>query len=249
MDNQDRIYGDQIDLPELGVKSFFKERSTRSDSDNPYISVLYQDKNPELAISRDRHEKEKILPLLRLSKTDDVMDVGCGIGRWAEGLYDQVRSYTGIDLDEGLISIAKSYFQQYPACHFYCLSADQVNAPPVCARGPFSLLIVSGVLLYLNDSAIVQFFSNCRQLLRSGANLYIREPLAINNRLTLNGVWSDDLEQEYYAIYRTKAELSYLIDEGLQCGLERMDFLPLYDDENLNNRAETRQFYSIFSLE
>ena len=53
---------------------------------NPYVSVLLGDQNPEYALAWNTFEKENILPKMDINDTCNVLDIGCGIGRWAEVL-------------------------------------------------------------------------------------------------------------------------------------------------------------------
>ena len=66
------------------TKQFFKKRAERFKEDNPYSVTMYQDDNQELVRERNQKEVDKLLPLLKLQKESRVLDVGCGIGRWAD---------------------------------------------------------------------------------------------------------------------------------------------------------------------
>ena len=61
---EQRVKSKKVDLDEDQVKRFFEGRGSHINEDAPITSVLYQDNNPELALSRDKAEKDKILPKL-----------------------------------------------------------------------------------------------------------------------------------------------------------------------------------------
>ncbi len=241
----DRIRGRKVSL--AGAKArmaeFFAGRTRRSDPRNPYISVIYQDSRPELAERRDREEKAKILPLLRLSPDSRVLDVGCGIGRWADALHGRIGGYVGVDFSPEMIELAKA--RNLPGAEFRVLAAQDVSAQALDG-GVFDRVIIAGVFIYLDDAEIVRTLEGLRTVLAPGALIYLREPMATQERLTLNGVWSEELQQNYYAVYRTRDELGELIQQGL--GLSAPpSFASLYEDGELNNRAETQQFYCLIA--
>ena len=79
------------------IETFFKERANKHDELNPLKTVIYQDKNQVLAKERDTYEKNKIKSLVNFSKNQVVLDIGCGIGRWADEISSEVKNYIGID--------------------------------------------------------------------------------------------------------------------------------------------------------
>lgn len=75
-----------------------------------------------------------------------------------------------------------------------------------------------------------------------GALILVREPMGINNRLTLHEHYSDELEQEYHAIYRTESEFETVTNNTLgRAGYRITRRGDVYTDPILNNRSETRQ--------
>ena len=77
------------------IKIFFKDRANTYDEKQSLKTVIYQDKNPMLAKERDLFEKKKIKDILNVSKNDVILDIGCGIGRWADGMSEKVKKYVG----------------------------------------------------------------------------------------------------------------------------------------------------------
>ncbi len=240
-----RIVKNVVSLDRNKIAEFFEQRASRFSKDAPYSSVLYQDKNPDIAIERDRYEKERVTSLLSVNGNTRILDIGCGIGRWAETLATSVKSYTGIDLSPKLIEIAKSRIT-LPNTHFLVGSAEDVARLDVAARGPFDLVVMSGIMIYLNDDELHSCLLSLARSVAAGGEIYMREPLAINDRLTLSEFWSDELNQEYSAIYRSARELDALFSKTLYpAGFEPIQFQLLYADAKLNNRRETAQHFAI----
>lgn len=240
--NTNRIKGTIVPIDKSSVNDFFKNRADRYNPDNPLKAVLYQDSNPQIAIERDIKEKEKLLPILKLNKSTKVLDIGCGIGRWAKNMALLVDKYHGTDLMPEFIEIAKEECKEFKNVSFQAISAQEINSLSI--SGQFNLIFISGLLIYLNDNEIKDLFHVLSGYAEQNCKILIREPIAVIERLTLNKVWSDELKCEYSAIYRTKFELTNIIESSLtNLRLVSSDFL--FDDK-LNNRIETKQYYFLY---
>jgi len=127
------------------TEAFFESRG-KDAVGQPLVSTMYQDAG--LASRRDAAEKETVLPHLAINGADRVLDVGCGAGRWAEVLVPRVAAYLGIDFSEGLLAAART---RTPGGAFQRMSASALDPGAFHLPPPFSLVICSGILIYLND--------------------------------------------------------------------------------------------------
>ncbi|MBQ7560240.1 MAG: hypothetical protein IJS99_00200, partial [Synergistaceae bacterium] len=74
----------------------------------------------------------------------------------------------------------------------------------------------------------------------------IRNPIALDERLTLKNFYSDELQSDYNAIYRTRGEIMKFFDKTfLPAGFRVTDEGFMFDSPELNNRKETTQYYYI----
>jgi 2-polyprenyl-3-methyl-5-hydroxy-6-metoxy-1,4-benzoquinol methylase len=243
-----RILGTKIEIDSKSVSDFFENRVKAFNPEHPLTAVLYQDSNPSIAESRDAYEKKITLPLLELSGKENMLDIGCGIGRWAEVLKGDLHNYCGIDFCSGLVDLAKK------SCiarnvKFLVAGAEDVASKQVSDEGPFNRFIISGLMIYLNERQIIKMLQGICSVAYKDAQIYIREPLAVSERLTLDKFWSEELFSNYSAIYRTQQELRDLIK--LVFGEKRVkefEFNPVYAEESLNNRKETRQYYTVIKF-
>lgn len=235
---------DDAHKPEIArrdVVAFFEKRSRRIAELGPLRAVIYQDKHPDLAERRDRAEKERIAPLLELDGTQRLLDVGCGSGRWAEALAPRVGHYHGVDISQGLVDYARDRFAGDPRMRFSVGSVDEFSLASLGEERPFDRVLCSGVLIYLNDQEVQRALACIAHACAPDAVLVFREPLAVETRLTILQHYSDELEQEYNAIYRTQAELEAAMASAMGPGFRLADSGEVYPDASLNNRAETRQ--------
>lgn len=242
MTGQSRVYGQNVSIDPSAVAAFFSGRARRATSAEPLTSVLYQDGNPELARARDQHEKQLIVPELALSEQDSVLDVGCGIGRWAQPVLDAGAHYCGTDFSDELLHVARTRIT-HPNARFVTCPIQSLNVETLDQPGGFSRVIVAGVLIYLNDTDLLRALTAVAASAASRCLIYLREPVATGDRLTLDQHWSSDLDQSYSAVYRSEPELLSAFGRTLLAtGFTLRTAADLYPAD-LNNRADTKQRY------
>jgi len=240
-----RIYDGKVDLDAERVKAFFEERGRKLNPVHPLTSIMYQDRNPELAEARDVHEKQTVLPLLNLASEDAVLDLGCGIGRWADALAGCVTRYHGVDFSESLIEQARARHQD-AHISFQSLAVEDVAPERLTVDGAFSRVLIAGVLMYLNDTQLDRALEGACACSAPASMIYIREPVATERRLTLKEFWSEELGASYHAIYRTRDEIMQVFERVLgRAGYRLQVERDLYPPE-LNNRPDTRQRIFLF---
>lgn len=223
------------------VGAFFDTRARRIPELGPLHAVIYQEKQGQLATLRDAAEVDCILPLLALDGQQHLLDVGCGTGRWASRVAPRVASYVGIDFSEGLLSYAQQDLATYPQCSFKRLAADAIS-PAAFGTIRFDRFLCAGISIYLNDDQLLRMLSGIASVSAAQCRLLVREPVGLGKRLTLTNHWSDELEDEYHAIYRTEGEIRAAMEETLLGeGFTWIGSGDVYVDPSLNNRADTRQ--------
>lgn len=247
-DDIKRIKKEVVNIDYGATSQFFNKRAELVDKIGKLSVTMYQDNNPELTKLRDEREKKIITPLLGLSTFSKVIDIGCGVGRWGFYLIDKVESYIGTDFSSGLIEIAQRDAEvKYKDKNiiFQVISCTELSEDKLILKPPFSIIIVAGVFSYLNDSDCINLLKTISQLASQKATVYIREPIATEDRLTLHDFYSNELNSNYNAIYRTEKEyLSFFSNTLINEGFNIVNREYLYS-EDLENRAETRQKYFI----
>lgn len=230
------------------VLNFFEQRAKKANILGYKQAVIYQDKNPKLAEERDKIEKEILLPKFELSGEERILDIGCGTGRWAEVLKDKVAYYHGVDACKGLIEIAINNFSQANT-KFTCLKAENISLENIDDKKLFNRIINIGIMMYLNEPQLKQYLMAIPELISKDGIFVIREPIAVEKRLTLDMHYSDDMEQSYSAIYRTEEELFEIIKDTLyKADMELIESNDVFKNPNLNNRIETKMKYFIFKF-
>ena len=198
---QTRVYTDKIEIDNNSTKEFWENRA--NNINNLQTVLLGSDKTGIEQNTRNEHEKLIVESVIKQIKNPRILDIGCGIGRWAENLINQFDSYTGVDFSEGFIDYASKKFNDNENIKFYNNSI--LNLDKEILNANFNFIICTGVLMYVNDSNIFNIFKAFRRI--TPEYVYIQESISLMDaRLTLNKFESKDLQTNYNAIYRTKQE-------------------------------------------
>lgn len=198
---QTRVYTDKIEIDNNSTKEFWENRA--NNINNLQTVLLGSDKTGIEQNTRNEHEKLIVESVIRQIQNPRILDIGCGIGRWAENLINQFDSYTGVDFSEGFINFASEKFANYSNIKFYNNSI--LNLDKEILNSKFNFIICTGVLMYINDSNIFDILKAFRRV--TPEYVYIQESISLMDaRLTLNQFESKDLKTNYNAIYRTKQE-------------------------------------------
>lgn len=242
-----RVKDEILQLDYENTKNFFNARSTKYDEKNPYTTTMYQDNNPQLVEERDKLERKKIIPLLQIDTKTKVLDIACGVGRWADAIKGEteIEGYRGVDFSDELIKIARERNDNKNFEFDVASTKELVDCINKNKWGKFNLIIMAGILIYLNEEEIGQLFRDLPLLCEERCIIYLREPIGTEHRLTLKEFYSEELQSDYNAIYRTKEELlQYLECSLLAEGFSIKETGALFE-EDLNNRKETQQYYFI----
>lgn len=228
------------------VRAFFARRakskllvaSQQHRDEDLAAAMLYGDSKD--ALRRSREEFAQVGPLLRANGTAQVLDVGCGVGRWAEHLLGSVQHYVGVDVVEELVAVAQQRFCASKNIKFVCTNHDPVTK--AISGKVFSHAIVSGVVHYLNDEEVKALFDDLKRLVPAGT-IYVRGPFSEDKRLTINEEWSVDLQDTYSATYRTRTEFLDLLPENYRIVTEGIPF------EQRGPSRSTKQAFWIFNVD
>lgn len=232
------------------TKAFFKNRAGRFSENNPYSVTMYQDNNAELVKERNQKEVEKLMPFMQINESSKVLDIACGIGRWADALPENITEYCGIDFSGELIEIAN---QRNHKENFFFIEGKSTDLEKILKcnkKGKYNAVLLIGILMYINDMDIMDLLTQIEHVSEEKTIIIIREPVGIDERLTLKNFFSEELKDSYNAIYRSREEILYFLKTAFQDkGFTILKEGFLFDDEELNNRRETAQYYYVLIRE
>lgn len=241
-----RIKKNTVNIDYSQTRSFFDKRAGKYKENNPYSVTMYQDNNPKLVDERNREEVLKLLPLLRIDSESRILDLACGIGRWSDAVTAEIEEYCGIDFSEKLIKLARQRHDEANRSFLVGSAVDVKRVLEENGRGKYNRILMIGILMYINDKDLCSVMNQLADVAEEKAVICIREPLGVEERLTLKEFYSEELKDNYNAIYRTREELMSILDRTLLMKgfkITQSDFL--FAKDALNNRQETAQYYYI----
>lgn len=246
--NNHRIYSTKVNINTDEVKTFYNKRAKRAEEmDCPYTAVLLGDQDPGHAAKWNEFEKQYILPELMVNEKSAVLDIGCGMGRWAETFIPLCGYYYGADYSEDMVELARRRIvfpgkeYDFDCCSFLELVSNKNHIP----KKKFNAVVIAGVCMYINDEELKVCFEKLADLLADNCILYLTETIANEERLTLDSFYSDALKDNYDVIYRTAKDYNSVYQALINVGFEivKQDYLPKLNKEE--KYSETDRWYTI----
>lgn len=242
-----RIKKDKIDLDKNIVQNFFSNRVEKK-LPHRYNYVIYQDDNPDLALKRDKYEKEIISSYLDIKDNSSVLDIGCGVGRWADELRKlNISSYIGVDFTKEFLDIAQNSLKDDDRFKFVQGSfqdLDKVLKENKCSS-IYDYVFINGVCMYINDDEIDACLKSVAGHVNKNGKVYIKEGVAVSDRFTLKNFSSKELGVTYNAIYRSLEECSMLIEKYFPLDEWMIEKKEPTWPADLENRKETLNYFWI----
>ena len=245
--SEHRIYEKKHDINTQNTQDFYNGRAKRiEEMDNPYVAVLLGDQDPKHAVDWNEFEKKYILPELALDKNSTVIDIGCGIGRWAEIAIPESKYYFGTDFSADMVKVAEKRCKHLGNADFYNASFNEiVKKDESFFKTKFNRVLLCGVCMYINESDLKECFKGLLNHIDEHCVMYFTDTVAVETRLTLDECPSVALKTNYDVIYRTPDEYNEFYKVLFEAGfkIRKQDFLP-----HLNNEegfSETDRWYTI----
>ena len=204
-----RIKNKSVDIKINSTKEFWQTRV--QNGYNLKTVLLNEEVNDDVIKNRNIKESNLVKSFLDPNKKYKILDIGCGIGRWVENLFIYIDQYTGIDYTDGFIKLAKNKYKQ-TNLEFIQMSATDINISLL--RDNYDLSILTGICMYINDKDLPNLFLTINNL--TNDIIYLQESVSLTEgRLTLDNFYSNDLRQNYSAIYRLQKDYESLIIKHL----------------------------------
>jgi SAM-dependent methyltransferase len=120
---------------------------------------------------------QQLLPLMRLTKGDDLVDFACGNGLLAAEVYERVGSYTGVDFSQPFIDLAIARAARLGArnLQFECASIGEFCATHAQR---FDVACAFDFSEHVPDVEWRRILADMRGSLKSGGRLYLHTPNA-----------------------------------------------------------------------
>lgn len=119
-----------------------------------------------------------------------VLDVGCGAGAWVEIFASRYSSAVGVERSFSMVEAAKDR-----VAHMSNAKVYQGDGRRDLPAGPFELIFLGGLCMYLRDSDVVALLGSLKSRLAEGGTIILRESTVREGLHQAVG--------EYQAVYRS----------------------------------------------
>lgn len=142
-----------------------------------------------------------------------VLDLGSGIGHWAEFFAERFARVVAVEGSDGFHEALAERAKTNPR-----ITAMHGNVLEFESNEQFDLIFLGGLLMYLNDEDVVRLLRRLLPLLRPGGIVLCRESTVSEGKETREG--------EYQATYRSVAVYEPLFEQGGLACVQRLDNKP-----------------------
>lgn len=244
---KNRIYGEKVSVSTEVVKAFWRERASMYE-EKGINATICGDQNLETALKETEFDRDQIIPRLGITKDSRVLDMGCGIGRFAKMILPQCGYYCGVDYTEGMIQVTEQVCRgiraENPQAGEFSLRhmsvSEAAEQEPAALGGPFDIFIMWSIGMYMNDADLEHTLQLAPRLMKEHATVLLQDSMGLGKRLTLDQFPSEALQSPYSAIYRTKEEYAKLYSPLLEAGFSYVEEAQLPDFGNAYSDSERR---------
>ena len=176
------------------VNKFWDKSAVNSAYDDD-IQTGMMVKNKLSAQYRKYREEEHFSKIIKFEKGMNVLEIGCGTGRWAFYMAPKVKQIVAVDSSENMINIARNKQKKRDNHNikFYCGSACEFDT-----NTRFDVVYFSGVLEYIMDNDVNSILNKVPGWLKNGGVCASRDTISRGERVVEAG--------DYPVIFRTREE-------------------------------------------
>ncbi len=147
---------------------------------------------------RSYFEARHLDRIVRFSPGMNVLEMGCGTGRWALELAPKIKHYTGVDFSRQAIEMARQSVRSAGLTN-----VDLHEQSVVDFRGdrPYDIIYFGAVTQYLEDADFHGALTGLERWLKPDTVIVDRSTISLERQRQIN------CEGDYRAIYRTSREI------------------------------------------
>lgn len=218
------------------VLEFWKARAIKESSEELKNSANLED-NPALSRLKIQLENEKVERyLMKTCLQGYALDLGSGFGYWSREISKYYDSVVGVDFCKEMVDKAIDSLKHDPnnKVSFVCSEAQNFFEN----EKKFKLIFISGLLIYLDDHDFLKLVNNINSFTEKGAYIVLRDGTAVDEQYEIKNRFSENLQANYSALYRTKQQYIEMFKKG---GFNLYEDEDMFDEGNILNKfQETR---------
>lgn len=217
------------------VSNFWLNRSKKIPVGDP-LSLVWFDTDPSMQAERVELETRLVLDKMQLEPWFNVLDLGGGYGRWSIRIAPHVDKVVCVEFQEEFLKRGKEYANAAGINNIVFVKEDVKN---FSTEEKFDRIFLAGIMQYLNDNDLEKVLRTIHSNLSGKGIVFFIEPSSVlKERFVIDNKYSEALEANYSAIYRTANEFAEAFKSiGLKC-VSHKDMFP--EGSPHNKFPETR---------
>ena len=189
------------------MKDFWEEQSLKKVEFIHSLSNLSKDQ----AFSEEKSKKEflKIENYFNELKKffNSCIEIGAGTCQWTPLLKKFSKSVLATDTSISMLKKGKSYIESKYNSKDISFFWGDILKEQFPQKSPYDLFFISGLILYLDEKNFSNLLNFINNFASEDAIILMREPVAVNKKYILDNVFSEELQMNYSAIYRTENDI------------------------------------------
>lgn len=217
------------------VKEFWEKR-VEAYKTVAFESVANLEQDPENLKLKIRDEVEKVFEWLPDLEGRRVVDLGAGVGQWSFRFAEQnAELVTAVEFTESLsrLGMDEAKKRQSTNVEFVVSPAEKFRSETA-----YDIVFISGLFVYLNDDQAESLVSSLPSLCHPDTVVLVRDGTGIAGRHEINDQFSEHLQTNYSATYRTREQYKALFETAGFVLRRDEDMFP--EGHPLNKYPETR---------
>lgn len=191
--------------------------------------------DPNLAEKKNNIEREVLSSYISKNTDGTFLDFGAGHGEWSIFFHKMFKKVTAY---EQSVSMYDIFIRNVAKSNITNIEIIQKDVSKIKKIESFSVALLSGILIYLPDHDVENILKLLFQASNSGSIIILRDGTGTNGDYSINGKFSEALQQEYHAFYRSR---EHYIDIFKANGFELLaDQDMFHETSELNKWSETR---------
>jgi SAM-dependent methyltransferase len=172
-------------------------------------------------------ELKHLRKVINFQKNMNVLELGCGNGRWIVSLAPLVKNYTAVDFSEPALAIAKERVQEAGISNVEFYEQQILSFK---SEKKYHIIYFSGVTQYLQDDEIKTVLANLVTCISAETIIVDRSTINYSCREILN-------KEGYFSIFRIPTELYSIFENiGFKIAHQKRSYLFLRCGRFLNRK-------------
>ena len=222
-----------ISLNSADIRHFWEERAKRYQQQE-LINVSNLESNAELAREKHRQEHKVLMDYMRPKPGQQILDLGAGHCAWSSVFARIVAHVDAVEYSAGMIGLARRNIE---AEGLKNITLHHGAAQDFNSDRRYDIVLLSGLAIYLNNDELATLLRRIQGYLKPGGRVILRDSTGKEAPLTIRNRYSEELDANYSAHYRTSEQyIACFVEHGFVIQ-RHQNMFP--DGSKLNKRKET----------